>query len=214
MPDCPFALWDDAGTLEMRDYPDQAMRRTVLFALAFQTLSSRRRPTDQGSKVYRPTLDNSLMQDDLDRTATVPDHPRTEQTRAVSPLDVHSVEPVMIGQGTPFISVAAIESYYPHSHNAVPKLHSFVSVPVSGNIDNRLPDARSFHRVGTSPRGLEQWRRRFGDHSRMLGKAEATDRQSLLLRLFPFWALRPRAPHRRKCWPGGDWEGAAADEIC
>jgi hypothetical protein len=102
MPDCPFALWDDAGTLEMLDYPGPAMRRTVLFALAFQALSSRGRPTDRGSKVYRPTLDNSLMQDDLDRTTTVPDHPRTEQTRgAISPLDVHSVEPVMIGQGTP-----------------------------------------------------------------------------------------------------------------
>ena len=154
------------------------------------------------------------MQDDLDRTATVPDHPRKEQTRAVSPLDVHSVELVMIGHITPFISVAAIESYYPHSHNAVPRLHSFVSVPVSGNIDNQLPDARSYHRVGTSPRGLAQWRRQFGDHSHMPGKAEAPDRQSLLLLPFPFWVRPPRAPHRRKYWLGGDWGGAAADEIC
>src|SRR6516164_9480284 len=91
-----------------------------------------------------------------------------------------------------FISVAAIESYYQHSHNAVPKLHSFVSLQVSGNTDSQQRDAPSDHRVGTSPRGLAQWRRQFGweicypavgaqsDHSRMPGKAEEPDRQSLL----------------------------------
>jgi hypothetical protein len=142
----------------------------------------------------------------------------------------------MIGQLTPFISVAAIESWYPHSHNAVPKLHSFVSVPVSENIDNQLPDARSYHRVGTSPIGLAQWRRQSeweiccravraqSDHSRMPGKAEEPDRQSLLLRLFPYWFRLPRALNpgtlrdllklRPKYCLEGDWGGAAADEAC
>ena len=125
---------------------------------------------------------------------------------------------------TPFISVAAIESWYPHSHNAVPKLHSFVSVPVSGNIDNQLLDVRSYHRVGTSPRGLGQWRPQFGDRSRMLGKAEVPDRQSLHLRLFPYWFRLPRALNpgtlrdllklRPKYCLEGDWGGAAADEAC
>jgi hypothetical protein len=105
-----------------------------------------------------------------------------------------------------FISVAATESYRPHSRIAVPKPRSFVSVPVSGNIDNQLPDARSYHQVGTSPRGLAQWRRQFGwgigyrvvrahsDHSRRPGKAEAPDRRSLLL---PLFARAPRK-HPRK----------------
>ena len=131
---------------------------------------------------------------------------------------------------TRFISVAATESYPLRSRIAIPKRRFFLSVPVSGNIGSQLPNARSFHRVGTFPRGLAQWRQRFGweicsqvvrehsDHSRMPGKAEAPDRQSLLLRLFPY-CFRPGTrrdllKHRWKYWLGGDSEGAAADEIC
>jgi hypothetical protein len=132
---------------------------------------------------------------------------------------------------TRFISVAVTESYHLRSRIAIPKRRFFLSVPVSGNINNQLPAARSFHRVGTSPRGLAQWRRRLGweicsrvvrehsDHSRMLGKAEAPDRQSLLRRRFPYCFRLPGTrrdllKHRWKYWLGGDWGGAAADEIC
>jgi hypothetical protein len=95
------------------------------------------------------------------------------------------------------LSKAAIASYRPHSHIAIPMRRPSIFVAVSGNTNSRPPGVLPFHLAAISPRDLVKWYLQFepmkvarlvpvgSNRSYSRGTVEVLDRQCLPRRPFP-----------------------------